>query len=115
MQVKVYKIIEISIRKYKVKSGMCRAQHRTKDRVSSQNTMVPFARVSFLGYTFSSPLRGSPRGSISVSFKHKDISDVINVERHCFTHWQQFLGIQDVRGREKLYPENPECLLQVAL
>lgn len=66
-----------------------------------------FHWVPFLAYAVSSPLRDSPGGSISVSFKHKDISDIINVETLCFIHWQ-FLGIQDAGGREeKLYAENP--------
>lgn len=62
--------------------------------------IVPFTVGSFLGNTALPQLRDSPRGSISVLSEHKDISDIINVERLCFIHWQ-FLGIEGAGGREK--------------
>lgn len=72
--------------------------------MSAPNTLAPFPGMPFLAYAVSSPLRDSPGGSISVSFKHKGIADIINVERLCFIHWQ-FLGIQDAGGREKNYTQ----------
>lgn len=80
---------------------MRRAQHRTKYRVSTQNRAVPCA-VLCPWHHCPAALRDSPRGSISVFFKHEDIAGIRNMGRLCFTHWQ-FLGTEGAGSREKNY------------
>lgn len=64
----------------------------------------PLPRRLFWANTALPQLRDSPRGSTSVSLKHKDISAIMNVERLCFPHWR-FLRIKGAGGREHYIQE----------